>query len=212
MIQVSSAKLASKTSFFPRAGLFAIPNSARKSNTQQEHTLTNIGWWFLNFLAWPTCSMHYNNIANMAPAAIFHKIKLLKKIWNWKQHKTVKVELKPNNLECHFAFRYGNPAKGINGMSNRICLNGGLSALRWNRSSISEPASLNLASAGVAGNKQAQSNFLRTLPPKVSDFFQSHFLVSSAGIWTNLKFLHRTGCLPVKLQPILWLVNIASLA
>jgi hypothetical protein len=62
--------------------------------------------------------------------------------------------------------KYGNPAKGINGMSNRICLNGGLSALRWNRSSISEPASLNLASAGVAGNKQAQSNFLRTLPPK----------------------------------------------
>jgi len=51
-------------------------------------------------------------------------------------------------------------------MSNRVILNGGLSALRWNRTTISEPANLNLASAGLVGNKNSKANFLKTLPPK----------------------------------------------
>merc|ERR1711936_588562 len=61
---------------------------------------------------------------------------------------------------------YGNPSRGIIGMSNRVILNGGLSALRWNRTTISEPANLNLASAGLVGNKNSKANFLKTLPPK----------------------------------------------
>ncbi len=52
-------------------------------------------------------------------------------------------------------------------MSNRVMLNGGLSPLRWTRTTISEPASLNLASAGQVVSKNRQSNFLVGLPPKV---------------------------------------------
>ena len=60
-------------------------------------------------------------------------------------------------------------------MSNRVILNGGLSALRWNRTTISESPTLNLASAGIAGlqsgGKQTNnSRFLKSLPPKVSHF------------------------------------------
>ena len=60
-------------------------------------------------------------------------------------------------------------------MSNRIILNGGLSALRWNRTTISESPTLNLASAGLAGlqsgGKQSNNHhFLKSLPPKVSHF------------------------------------------
>lgn len=61
--------------------------------------------------------------------------------------------------------KYGNPKKGITGMSNRVMLNGGLSPLRWNRTTISEPASINLASAGMVKNNVA-SQFLSSLPPK----------------------------------------------
>ena len=68
-----------------------------------------------------------------------------------------------------YFFRYGNPSRGIIGMSNRVILNGGLSALRWNRTTISEPANLNLASAGLVGNANSKPNFLKTLPPKVID-------------------------------------------
>ena len=71
-------------------------------------------------------------------------------------------------LYFSFSYRYGNPSRGIIGMSNRVILNGGLSALRWNRTTISEPANLNLASAGMLSNKNAKPNFLKTLPPKVS--------------------------------------------
>jgi len=62
--------------------------------------------------------------------------------------------------------KYGNPSRGIIGMSNRVILNGGLSALRWNRTTISEPANLNMVSAGMLSNKNAKPNFLKTLPPK----------------------------------------------
>ena len=65
-------------------------------------------------------------------------------------------------------FRYGNPSKGITGMSNRVILNGGLSALRWNRTTISEPSTLNWASAGLASNNQVSASFLKSLPPKVT--------------------------------------------
>ena len=68
-------------------------------------------------------------------------------------------------------FRYGNPSKGITGMSNRVILNGGLSALRWNRTTISEPSTLNWASAGLASNNQVSASFLKTLPPKVMHYF-----------------------------------------
>lgn len=54
-------------------------------------------------------------------------------------------------------------------MSNRVMLNGGLTPLRNTRATVSEPTTLNLASAGV-GNGRHASNFLNTLPPKVSYF------------------------------------------
>ena len=58
-------------------------------------------------------------------------------------------------------------------MSNRVILNGGLSALRWNRTSVSEPATLNLASSGLGSNNQVSASFLKSLPPKVN-FCQFH--------------------------------------
>ena len=75
--------------------------------------------------------------------------------------------MKISNNVIFLFFGYGNPSRGIIGMSNRVILNGGLSALRWNRTTISEPANLNLASAGLVGNKNSKANFLKTLPPKV---------------------------------------------
>ena len=73
-----------------------------------------------------------------------------------------------------FISRYGNPSKGITGMSNRVILNGGLSALRWNRTSVSEPATLNLVSSGLGSNNQVSASFLKSLPPKVNTW--SYFL------------------------------------
>ena len=69
-----------------------------------------------------------------------------------------------------FLHRYGNPGKGITGMSNRVILNGGLTALRWNRTTISEAPTLNLASSGINPSGKS-ANVLKTLPPKVSHFY-----------------------------------------
>ena len=83
---------------------------------------------------------------------------------------------------CHFVLRYGNPKKGIAAQSNRVLANGGLSPLRWSRTSISEPATLELASAGQS-SKNPTVAFLNSLPPKVihifgfSIFFNFYFQV-----------------------------------
>ena len=55
-------------------------------------------------------------------------------------------------------------------MSNRVILNGGLTALRWNRTTISEAPTLNLASSGINPSGKS-ANVLKALPPKVSHFY-----------------------------------------
>jgi len=63
--------------------------------------------------------------------------------------------------------KYGNPKKGVTGQSNRVMITGGLSPLRWTRTNVAEPASLNLASAGQKGFSAANSSkILASLPPK----------------------------------------------
>jgi len=47
-----------------------------------------------------------------------------------------------------------------------VLAEGGLSPLRWSRTTISEAPTLNLASAGQT-SKNSQSAFLTSLPPKV---------------------------------------------
>jgi len=76
---------------------------------------------------------------------------------------------------------YGNPKMGLTGQSNRVMLKGGLSPLRWTRTTISEPASLNLASAGQSGFSMTNaSKVLGSLPPK-NWMFGRRYVTDSSG-------------------------------
>ena len=63
------------------------------------------------------------------------------------------------------------------GESNRVMLKGGLSPLRWTRTTISDPVTLNLASAGQSGKKMTgSSKIFSSLPPKVRKHQKVHYL------------------------------------
>jgi len=81
------------------------------------------------------------------------------------------------------ATRYGSPKQGLTGQSNRVVLTGGLSPLRWTRTNVSEPASLNLASAGQSGFTATNaSKILNSLPPKnfVQNWNRRHYVTGSS--------------------------------